>query len=152
MRADKAVELEWAWRKSYPDNMSSSIQIDGKNVVFHPNYSSGTAAVVGDRSLKGQDSNSWGYSYHGYTQHGGIKTRYGQKWKEGDFIGILLDAWRGHLSFFHNLVPQGLAYTGLSGLELYAMVSSTAAKSEIKLVTALSFDSSLQFECYKKLL
>ena len=41
--------------------------------------------------------------------------RYGQKWKEGDFIGIHLDAWRGHLSFFHNLVPQGLAYTGLSG-------------------------------------
>ena len=40
-RADKAVELEWAWRKSYPDNLSSSIQIDGKNVVFHPNYSSG---------------------------------------------------------------------------------------------------------------
>jgi len=193
-RADKAVELEWAWRKSYPDNLSSSIQIDGKNVVFHPNYSSGTAAVVGDRSLTGQqhhywelklmfpmygtdvmvglatkkldiatfshqfvsligqDSNSWGYSYHGYTQHGGIKTRYGQKWKEGDFIGIHLDAWRGHLSFFHNLVPQGLAYTGLSGLELYPVVSSTAAKSEIKLVTALSFDSSLQFECYKKLL
>jgi len=193
-RADQGLEPEWTWRKTYPDQLASSIQIDGKTVVFHPNYSSGTAAVVGDKSLAGQqhhywelklmfpmygtdvmvglatkkldiatfsrqfvsligqDANSWGYSYHGYTQHSGIKTRYGQKWKKGDFIGIHLDAWRGHLSFFHNLVPQGLAFTGLSGLELFPVVSSTAAKSEIKLVTALSFDTSLQFECYKKLL
>ena len=45
-RADKAVELEWAWRKSYPDHLSSSIQIDGRNVVFHPNYSSGHFSVL----------------------------------------------------------------------------------------------------------
>ena len=40
-RADQGLEPEWTWRKTYPDLLASSIQIDGKTVVFHPNYSSG---------------------------------------------------------------------------------------------------------------
>ena len=34
---------------------------------------------------------------------------------------------------------------------MFPVVSSTAAKSEVKLITALSFPNTLQFECFKTL-
>ena len=54
----------------------------------------------------GYDTTSWGYSYHGNIQHNSIKTRYGEKWKKGDVIGIHLDKWAGDLYFYINGVPQ----------------------------------------------
>jgi len=171
----------------------SSLKIDGNSVLFHPHYSSGTAAVVGSKPLTrgwqhywevkfcspvygtdmmvglatskldlashqhsfasflGHDSHSWGYSYHGSTQHAGTKTRYGEKWQRGDVIGVHLDTWRGNVYFYRNGKLQGLAFNGLLGVDVYPVVSSTAAKSEVELVTALSIPSTLQWECYRSL-
>jgi len=186
-------ELEWSWNKDIQEILKSSIRVHGNNVTFHPNYSSGTSAVVGDTPLRrgqqhyweieftshvygtdvmvglatrkldlashchsfasflGHDTSSWGFSYHGKIQHAGSVTRYGEKWARGDVIGLHVDTWRGHVYCYKNGKPLGLAFDGLQGLDLYPVVSSTAAKSEVRLKTALSLPSSLKFECYRKL-
>lgn len=41
----------------------------------------------------------------------------------------------------------GIGYTGLSGKVLYPMVSSTAARTGMRLIKACSFQTSLQFLC-----
>ena len=40
-------------------------------------------------------------------------TRYGDKWGRGDVIGVHVDTWRGHVYFYKNGKPQGLAFEGL---------------------------------------
>lgn len=42
---------------------------------------------------------------------------------------------------------SGIAYRGLQGKTLYPMVSSTAARSGMKVIKCCSFPSSLQFMC-----
>ena len=65
------------------------------------------------QSFLGHDTSSWGYSYHGKLQHAGVMTRYGDKWGRGDVIGVHVDTWRGHVYFYKNGKPQGLAFEGL---------------------------------------
>jgi len=43
--------------------------------------------------------------------------------------------------------PPGVAYRGLCGKMLYPMVSSTAARSGMRIIKASSFQTSLQFLC-----
>lgn len=102
-------------------------------------------------SLLGQDSHSWGFSYHGYIQHRGVQTSYGKSWQAGDTLGVHLDSWMGTVEFYLNRQPLGIAFRGLRGKELYPVISSTAAKSEMKLVTARTFSNSLQFQCVRNL-
>ena len=45
----------------------------------------------------------------------------------------------------------GIAYRGLQGKTLYPMVSSTAARSGMKMITSRSFRTSLQFMCCQEL-
>lgn len=45
----------------------------------------------------------------------------------------------------------GIAYTGLQGKTLFPMVSSTAARSGMKVIRSRSFKSCLQFLCCVKL-
>ena len=102
-------------------------------------------------SLLGHDSHSWGFSYQGFVQHGGKKVAYGSRWGKGNTVGVHYDSWRGTVEFYLDRKPLGLACTGLLGKEVFPIVSSTAAKSEMKLVTAQSFSNNLQFSCLKKL-
>jgi len=185
-----AENLSWSW--SLSDGASVVVQ-DRATVLFHPTYSSGTAAVRGDSglvcphhyywevkmvsrvygtdvmvglatkdmdlslhrnsfaSMIGSDRNSWGYSFHGYVQHGGIKRSYGPGWGMGDVLGVHYDSWRGNIQFYLNRAPLGLAWQGVRAQEMFPVVTSTAAKSEVKLISALSFPSTLQFECFKTL-
>merc|ERR1712227_368952 len=94
-------------------------------------------------SLIGCDMNSWGFSFHGYLQHRGTKTDYGTKWGIGDIVGVHYDSWRGNIQFYINRKPLGVAWEGVRVEEMFPVVSSTAAKSEVKLITALSFPNSL---------
>ncbi|KAK6187296.1 hypothetical protein SNE40_005358 [Patella caerulea] len=102
-------------------------------------------------SLIGQDAESWGLSYTGTTQHRNQKRRYASKFGQGSIIGAHLDMWRGTLTFYKNRKPLGVAYTGLQGKVLYPMVSSTAARSGMKVITSRSFKTSLQFMCCQTL-
>lgn len=58
-------------------------------------------------SLLGLDQESFGFSYHGYVQHGGIKCQYGSRFGQGSLVGIYLNTWRGTLEFFLNRKPLG---------------------------------------------
>ena len=118
---ERVENFSWTWLREKAEDGSNSIAnvvVQGQEnlrVLFHPNYSSGTAAVRGDTalvrpfhyywevkmmrpvygtdvivgiatkdldlslhsnnfaSLIGSDKNSWGYSFHGYIQHDGLK-------------------------------------------------------------------------------
>jgi len=116
-------------------------------------------------SLLGKDDESWGFSYQGYTQHADIRQKYACKgsenlgsqrasdavWSIGSIVGAHLDTFRGTLEFYVNRRPLGVAFSGLKGKTLYPAVCSTAAKSEMKLICAQSFRSTLQFDCIKLL-
>eukprot|EP00501_MAST-03F_sp_TOSAG23-6_P001962 GSMAST32.ASY1.ANO1.2046.1 assembled CDS len=64
----------------------------------------------------GGDAHGWGYIgdralYH---QRAKLKT-YGERFSQGDTIGVVLDMDRGTLSFSHNGVSLGIGFEGLSG-------------------------------------
>ena len=66
-------------------------------------------------------------------------------------MGVHYDSWRGNIQFYLNRAPLGLAWQGVQAQEIFPLVTSTAAKSEVKLISALSFPNTLQFECFKTL-
>lgn len=98
-------------------------------------------------SLLGLDQESFGFSYKGYVQHGGEKRSYGSCFGQGCLVGVYLDTWKGTLEFYLNRKPLGIAFTGLQGYMLYPMVSSTAARSRMRLTCSCSVPVSLQIEC-----
>uniref|UniRef100_A0A182QDB6 Acyl carrier protein n=1 Tax=Anopheles farauti TaxID=69004 RepID=A0A182QDB6_9DIPT len=103
-------------------------------------------------SVLGIDDQSWGYSYRGLAQHNGQLKYYGKKFSRGRIIGIYVDMYRGTLEFFLNRRSLGRAYGNIpreDGVEIYPMVSSTSAKSSIKLINAASFEDNLRFNCMK---
>jgi len=103
-------------------------------------------------SLVGHDQFSWGFSYQGTVHHRGRIRDYGPKWGEGDTVGVHLDTLRGTVEFYLNKKPLGVAFKDLRVKEdLFPLVSSTAAKSEMKLETAQSYKNNLQFSCLKVL-
>ncbi|XP_053660567.1 SPRY domain-containing SOCS box protein 3 [Anopheles marshallii] len=103
-------------------------------------------------SVLGIDDQSWGYSYRGVAQHNGQLKYYGKKFSRGRIIGIYVDMFRGTLEYYLNRRSLGRAYSGIpreEGIEIYPMVSSTSAKSSIKLINAASFEDNLRFNCMK---
>lgn len=65
-------------------------------------------------SMIGLDSNSWGISYTGQTQHKQLKESYSSKFGQGAIIGVHLDMWHGTLSFYKNRKPLGVLSKVLS--------------------------------------
>lgn len=98
-------------------------------------------------SFLGLDNESFGYSYKGYIQHGGVKRSYGACFGQGCLVGVHLDTWRGTLEFYLNRKPLGIAFTGLRDIALYPMVGSTAAQSKMRLTHSCSVLASLQLDC-----
>jgi len=190
----------WTWTPTTATQTSAgtSVQLSllqsNTQIMFHPTYSAGTAAILGSaeleyplhhyweveilspmygtdvmvglassqadtashshsfESLLGLDTESWGFSYQGFTQHDGIKKKYGRTWDKGATVGVHYDSWRGTLEFLVDKVSCGIAWTGVGrGKKLFPAVCSTAAKSEMRLVTAQSFRNTLQFHCVQRL-
>ncbi|XP_074648812.1 SPRY domain-containing SOCS box protein 3-like [Tubulanus polymorphus] len=184
---EEDTEFDWVW-----DDMHKSaacvLSADHREVRFHPDYSSGTAAVRGvlpmsegqfyweikmitpvygtdmmvgiglphidlDKhyamfcSLLGEDENSWGLSYSGFIYHNGQKLQYAQRFGQGAIIGVHLDMWNKTLSFYMNRKPLGVAFSNLTLKTAYPMVSSTAARSGMRLIRSWSFPTSLQLLC-----
>lgn len=182
------ADCEWKWD---PETLSSSVCLTrgNKEVLFHPDYSCGTAAAKGSQpltpggeyyweikmtsavygtdmmlgvctrdmditqyktsfcSLIGKDSNSWGLSYIGNFHHKGKSHNYTSRFDHGSVIGIHLDAWHGKLSFFKDNEPLGVAASNLTGKTLFPVVSSTAARTKMKLQRSSSMSFSLQYLC-----
>lgn len=102
-------------------------------------------------SILGSDSETWGLSYTGLFHHRGKCHSFAPRFGQGSIIGVHLDMWDGTLSFYKNRQPLGVACAGLKGKTLYAMVSSTAARSGMRIIRSCSFPSSLQFLCCQRL-
>ncbi|CAL1279952.1 unnamed protein product [Larinioides sclopetarius] len=102
-------------------------------------------------SLLGNDNKTWGLSYTGLFHHNGEARDYGTRFGQGSIIGVHLDMWNGTLSFYKNKKHLGIASRGLKGKTLYAMASSTAACSSMRILRSCSFPSSLQYLCCNKL-
>lgn len=102
-------------------------------------------------SLLGRDRESWGFSYKGYLQHDGKTQVYSGPFGQGSLVGVHLDTWKGTLQFFLNRKPLGVAFTGLRDAVLYPMVSSTAARSKIRITYCCSVPVSLQMDCLSML-
>ncbi|XP_020816026.1 SPRY domain-containing SOCS box protein 3-like [Drosophila serrata] len=103
-------------------------------------------------SALGGNNDSWGYSYSGRVQHGGKKSIYGQEFGQGCLIGIYLDRSRGHLAFYLNRSPLGVAYTNVptnADINVYPMVSSTNYRSAIRLVNSMSLDDTLLLRSFQ---
>ena len=62
-------------------------------------------------------------------------------------VGVHFDSWRGTVEFNLDRKHLILALIVLNGKEVLRIVCSTAANSEIKLVTAQSFSNNIQFSC-----
>ena len=103
-------------------------------------------------SFLGIDNKSWGYSYRGLAQHDNKLKYYGKKFTKGCIVGVYLNLQRGILEFYLNRKSLGPAYTNIpleSGVDIYPMISSTSAKSSIKLINASSFEDNLRFASMK---
>ena len=133
--------------------------------IFHPPLYSLHSQMIGigsnsvnlDRyksqfcSLIGKEVDSWGISYFGTIHHNGTTKNYCKKFERGAVIGCHLDLWKGTLSFFKNGTPLGVAFDGLLGKQLYPMISSTAARTKMKLVCSYKTSFSLQYMCCKEI-
>ncbi|XP_068717671.1 SPRY domain-containing SOCS box protein 3-like [Montipora capricornis] len=181
-------DYDWKWD---PETLSPSVCLTrgNKEVLFHPDYSCGTAAAKGSQpltqgseyyweikmtsavygtdmmlgvctsdtditqyktsfcSLVGKDNTSWGLSYIGNFHHNGKAHNYTSRFDQGSVIGVHLDTWHGNLSFFKDNEPLGVAAKGLIGKTLYPVVSSTAARTKMKLQRSSSTSFSLQYLC-----
>jgi len=102
-------------------------------------------------SIIGKDTDSWGISYFGTLHHNGKTKEYTRKFERGSIIGCHLDLWKGTLSFYKNGEPLGIAFDGLLGKKLYPLISSTAARTKMKLLCSYNTNFSLQYLCCKQI-
>lgn len=183
----------WMWNRR---DRSHEVQIYGRGsntsclAYFHPNWSSGTAAVRGTRVLNngryywelelsqrifgtsmmfgiatrkarlhadafvnliGEDENGWGLSHKGLVFHAGKWAYYTKPFKENvaTTIGVLFDGVAGTLTFYKDGVCLGVAFKDLHKIRenLYPMVSSTAAKTQMTLTIMKRDFVNLQDRC-----
>ena len=102
-------------------------------------------------SLLGRDSESWGLSYLGTIQHRGEMKQFTTKLERDDVVGLHLDMWHGTLSIYNQGKACGIAFQGLHNKELYPMLSSTAARTRMKLERSYSLPTTLQYLCCAKI-
>ncbi|XP_059607846.1 uncharacterized protein LOC132255728 isoform X3 [Phlebotomus argentipes] len=124
-------------------DMQVGVGTDQVNLYSHQ-YSFG--------STIGLDEHSWGYSYRGVVLHRGRSFFFGKKYTQGSIVGVLLNLRRGTMDLYINRVPQGQAFHDLptdGSVKLYPMICSTAAKSQMKLLNAVSFRENLQYHAMK---
>ena len=102
-------------------------------------------------SLLGRDSESWGLSYLGTVQHRGVMRQFTTKLERDDLVGLHLDMWHGTLSIYNHGRACGVAFHGLQNKELYPMLSSTAARTRMKLERSCTLPTTLQYLCCAKI-
>lgn len=102
-------------------------------------------------NLLGEDGESWGLSHKGLLWHKGKWRHYTKAFRENEAttIGLLLDLEQGTLTYYKDGINLGIAFTGLDKVEdeLYPVISSTAAKTEMTLGVTLRGFHDLQDRC-----
>ncbi|XP_064626035.1 SPRY domain-containing SOCS box protein 3-like [Lineus longissimus] len=102
-------------------------------------------------NMLGEDGHSWGLSHKGLLWHNGKWRQYTKPFRENEAttIGILLDWYAGTLTYYKDGVSLGVAFTGLNKLDedLYPVICSTAAKTEMSLGRTIRGFYDLQDRC-----
>ncbi len=86
-------------------------EIQGGNLI---GISTSALAMV-DGNYPGAAAASYGYHRDGTKYTSGANSAYGTAWSQSAIISVVLDMDAGTLVFWKDGVPQGTAYTGLSG-------------------------------------
>ena len=107
--------------------------------------------TVNFMNLIGMDEHSWAYNHKGELWHNNECRRWtcnAQKYRPS-IIGVYFNGIAGTLSFIRDGHYLGVAFRGLQNVteELYPMVSSTAARTTMSLVTMKKDFGSLQERC-----
>ncbi|XP_054155906.1 SPRY domain-containing SOCS box protein 4-like [Oppia nitens] len=86
-------------------------------------------------NIVGEDQHSFGLSHKGLLWHNGRWQSYTRPFRENESttVGLLYDSREGTLSYFKDRIFLGIAFTGLNLIDddLYPIISSTAAKTEM---------------------
>ncbi|KAL4235567.1 hypothetical protein ACF0H5_003963 [Mactra antiquata] len=102
-------------------------------------------------NLVGEDEQSWGISHKGVAWHSGKSRTFTKPFRENEAttVGLLFDWNKGTLSYFKDGEYLGVAFTGLNHVdqELFPIVCSTAAKTEMTLGRRRRTYHSLQDRC-----
>lgn len=128
-----------------------SSRVFGTSMMFGIATSSARLHVDAFVNLLGEDEESWGLSHKGLVWHAGRARVYTTPFKENEAttIGVLFDGLEGTLSFYKDGVCLGPAFTGLENVrrDIYPVVCSTAAKTEMTLGARRRAYLSLQDRC-----
>ncbi|XP_072026314.1 SPRY domain-containing SOCS box protein 3-like [Amphiura filiformis] len=102
-------------------------------------------------NIIGEDDQGWGLSHRGLLWHDGKSRKYTKPFKENEStkIGIMFDGIKGTLTYYKDGVSLGEAFTGLNHVkeDLYPMVASTAARTEMRIGVRKRSYSCLQDRC-----
>ena len=102
-------------------------------------------------NLIGEDQQSWGLSHKGLLWHAGKSRQFTKPFHENrqTVIGMLFDWKQGTLSYYKDGISLGVAFTGLNRVdeELFPIASSTAAKTDMRLMRRSRSFYSLQDRC-----
>ena len=99
-------------------------------------------------NLLGEDKHSMGLSHKGQAWYNGHCKQYTKPFRENaaTTIGLLFNGVKGTLTYYKDGECLGVAFDNLDKIEenLYPMISSTAAKTEMTLVSCRRCFTSLQ--------
>ncbi|XP_067949582.1 SPRY domain-containing SOCS box protein 3-like [Watersipora subatra] len=120
----------------------------GTSMMFGIGTSKARIHVDAFLNLLGEDQHSMGLSHKGQAWYNGTCKQYTKPFIENETttIGLLFNGTNGTLTYYKDGVCLGIAFDNLNQIEdnLYPMISSTAAKTEMTLVNSRRCFTSLQ--------
>ncbi|CAL1282560.1 unnamed protein product [Larinioides sclopetarius] len=138
-------------RGRYYWEIEVSQRIFGTSMMFGVSTKKSRLHVNAFVNMLGEDEHGWGLSHKGLLWHNGKWRQYAKPFRENEAttIGLFFDGIKGTLSYYKDGCHLGVAFRDLHLVqdELYPVVCSTAAKTEMALgVTKREF-SNLQDRC-----
>ncbi|CAG2218534.1 SPSB3 [Mytilus edulis] len=128
-----------------------SQRIFGTSMMFGIGTRSARLHVDSFVNMLGEDEHSWGLSHKGLLWHNGQCKEFTKPFTENQAttLGMLFDWFEGTLTYFKDGVSLGVGFSGLNNIDedLFPLVSSTAAKTEMTLGIRRRAYLSLQDRC-----
>lgn len=133
-----------------------SNRVFGTSMMFGIGTSATRLHVNAFINLLGENQFSMGLSHKGIAWFNGTWKQFTKPFRENEAttIGMLFNGINGTLSYFKDGQPLGVAFTGLDRIKenLYPIISSTAAKTEMTLLNTRRCYTSLQDRCGLKII
>lgn len=128
-----------------------SQRVFGTSMMFGVGTANTRLHVDAFVNLLGEDQWSVGLSHKGLAWYNGTWKQYTKPFRENESttIGLLFNGLKGTLTYYKDGESLGVAFEGLNRIEqnLYPIISSTAAKTEMTLTNCRRCFTSLQDRC-----